>query len=789
MDESADFFDSLQLLSRLESGEDESPYAGMLRLMCDNVPDLLWAKDLNRRYLFVNQAICDKLLCASDTREPIGKNDMFFAERERAAHPEEAEWHTFGEICRDSDSIVMESGVPGRFDEFGNVRGEFLFLDVYKAPFRDRAGTIIGTVGCGRVVTDERRMVEALREREAEYRKIVDEAASVIVKTDLSGQVLFMNRYGLELFGYTMEELYRKKAEGIGVSGMPAIEECVTRDGERIWISWTGRRLCDSEGRCYGFLSIGNDVSNYKIREKELQEARERAESAETRKGLFVGTVTHELRTPLSGMIGVVDSILSRTRGRKVHEEVELVRDAAQTLLALVDDLVNFSEVTSGRELLHCRRFRLRKDVVGPVVRLMEPLARGKGLLLDAHTDRNIPELLEGDPLRIRQVLFNLLGNAVKYTERGRISFSVELDSPLFPEAGELPLLFTVADTGSGIPDDVRGSLFDMFSRSGSADRYGLTGNGVGLAVVKNLVDAMGGRIEVESGPAYGSIFRVRIGLPVISDAPVDASPADSGGERDLGALRDRKPLLLLVDDNKLHRLSIGWSLRDAGCRVAEAAGRSEALAHFMEEPPDAVIIDVRMPDVQGPDLLDELRRARPGKRVFIAVTAWAGASERETLLKAGFSAVLIKPVVREQLNNLLAELLYGVGREETEGDLSRTVEDFAGKVGLAAERDGAYLRQMASLFIEDIPHLLENFEHGLGSCPGRTDKLRETVHSLCNYVGVLGGTTLAERLRALEEQLAAGVCGADRLREAAGEVAELHRLLKDRFPPGSRFE
>ncbi len=136
---------------------------GFLRLMCDNVPDMIWAKDLSKRYLFVNKAICENLLCAKDTEEPIGRLDMYFAERERSAHPDQPDWHTFGEICADSDRVVMSSKRTERFDEFGNIKGQFLFLDVYKAPFYDEEGNMIGTVGCGRDITREKQLEQKQR--------------------------------------------------------------------------------------------------------------------------------------------------------------------------------------------------------------------------------------------------------------------------------------------------------------------------------------------------------------------------------------------------------------------------------------------------------------------------------------------------------------------------------------------------------------------------------------------------------------------------------------------------
>jgi len=162
----------------------------MIRLMCDTVPDLIWAKDMDRRFLFTNEAVCEKLLLARDTAEPVGKTDMVFAERERATYPERQDWHTFGELCRDSDAIVMESGRPERFDEFGNVRGEHLFLDVSKAPMYDDEGRMIGTVGCGRDVTEERRVAERLAENEARMRAILDAMPDIHFRLSRDGHFI-----------------------------------------------------------------------------------------------------------------------------------------------------------------------------------------------------------------------------------------------------------------------------------------------------------------------------------------------------------------------------------------------------------------------------------------------------------------------------------------------------------------------------------------------------------------------------------------------------------------------
>lgn len=174
----------------------------LVRMMCDNVPDLIWAKDMERRYLFANKAICEKLLNAADTDEPLGKTDMFFAGRERQAHPDNPAWHTFGEICRDSDAVVMESGEAGRFDEYGNIQGKFLYLDVSKAPFRDENGQVIGTVGCGRDVTEERRVEERLRWNEALLSRMAQASPlAYLVVDNRTDEIHYFNSRFCEMWG------------------------------------------------------------------------------------------------------------------------------------------------------------------------------------------------------------------------------------------------------------------------------------------------------------------------------------------------------------------------------------------------------------------------------------------------------------------------------------------------------------------------------------------------------------------------------------------------------------
>ena len=261
----------------------------MVRLMCDNVPDLIWAKNLDKHFMFVNSAICEKLLNAADKEEPIGKTDMFFAERERKLHPGDTNWHTFGEICRDSDSIVMKSRQADRFDEFGNIKGSFLRLDVYKAPFWDENGTMIGTVGCGRDVTREREIEDELRRSEKRYRAIVETQTELICRFLPDGTLTFVNEAYCRYFGRQPQDLVgqnfldlipeeehdfvHKKFKTLTPDNQTTTYEhrAITAEGGSRWMRWVDQAIFNDQRKLVEFQSVGWDITERKEIEEELR--------------------------------------------------------------------------------------------------------------------------------------------------------------------------------------------------------------------------------------------------------------------------------------------------------------------------------------------------------------------------------------------------------------------------------------------------------------------------------------------------------------------------------------
>jgi len=269
----------------------------LMRLMSDTMPDMLWAKDLDKKYIFANEAICKNLLNARDTAEPIGKTDLYFADRERNAHPEQPDWHTFGELCMDSDSVTLKEMKPMQFDEYGNVKGKFRYLDVHKAPLFNDKGKLIGIVGTARDVTDQKRNEESLRESEEKHRFLAENMGDIIWTLDLDFKTTFVSPSITRILGYTPEERKRQSLSEVMVpeSQMRSIEmlkqelaceeegtsdpgrsatievEYYHRDGSTVWMENIMRALRDEEGRLIGIYGISRDISERKQAEESLR--------------------------------------------------------------------------------------------------------------------------------------------------------------------------------------------------------------------------------------------------------------------------------------------------------------------------------------------------------------------------------------------------------------------------------------------------------------------------------------------------------------------------------------
>jgi len=538
----------------------------------------------------------------------------------------------------------------------------------------DENGKRIALVGFAHDITERRRAEEALRQSEAKFRKLAENIREVFFVMDpVTYRVLYVSPAYEKLWGRSREDLYRNTKgwrEAIHPDDRQRVAQTIPRQvagesmdlefrirvgGVEKWIRSKSSPVFDETGRLIRIVGISEEITERKRYETELVKARDGADAANRAKSCFLANMSHEIRTPMNGVIGMLQLLNETELTEEQRQYAAVAQDSGRVLLKLIDDILDLSRVEARKITLEHLDFDLG-DTIGGVVQLMEPQANAKGLQILLNVSAAIPEPLCGDALRLRQVITNLLANAIKFTDSGSVKLNAMLEDQ---NERAVRLRFEVIDSGIGIGPDEIERIFLPFSQADSSTTRKYGGTGLGLAICKQLVEMMGGFIQVESEVGKGSKISFTASFTRAADLREGVGQqASADQEPTLAATTQHAGRVLVVEDNTTNRFVALALLKKLGYAATAVNDGAEAVEAVEAGGIDLVLMDCHMPVMDGFQATRHIRNSKHPSVPIIALTADAMADDRARCLREGMNDHLAKPVELRPLQQILAKWL-----------------------------------------------------------------------------------------------------------------------------------
>lgn len=669
------------------------------------------------------------------------------------------------------------------------------------SPLFDSEGNLTGAIESIRNITARKRIDEELQR----INKAVENSSNAVVMTDTMGKhITYCNKSFQDLFGYTAEELsgagglhvlfpnsataqevYRTLINGHSWKGEL---RKTTRQNKVVQFYMHGDALRDETGKVTGLFAIYTDITKLKQAEIEIKKAKEIAEAANRAKSTFLANMSHEIRTPVNAMLGMSELLLGMPMSKEQKEFVTTIHDSGQHLLTIINAILDLSKIEAGKIVVETVAFD-PLSLFNEFVKVMATKAGKKNLAFKTSFAYDGPPLLHGDPVRLRQVLFNLIDNAVKFTDHGELELRATM-KPL--DETHVAMRFEVSDTGIGISDKDHDKLFQPFSQINGSTTRTHGGTGLGLAISKRLVTLMGGEIGADSKKGCGSTFwfTAPLGIPDIKEElPENKKPSlvkiidHSDPEPEPAEMSD---LILVAEDNPVNQKLILAQLSKLGYRAHMVSTGREAVESVLNTSYALILMDCQMPVMDGFEATGAIRNNEPALGRYtpiIAITAHAMKGDREKCINAGMNDYLSKPISLNQLQKKLERWMpLREPAQERDGETNLMPPGPAGQNVI----DPGILESLRRLQTHEMPDLFSNLvKIYLSSTPALLLALKEAIreknmdalhfaaHSLkssSSNIGALRLSSLAQELESLDAE------------NGAGSVAEILDQVKIEF-------
>ncbi len=651
------------------------------------------------------------------------------------------------------------------FDECGTWRhilkdGRIIWAQVawHRTEWKGRAAALI----VAQDVTEQRRSEEALRATEELFRTAFADAPFGMCLTGLDGRFLQANAALCETLGYSEQELVggawarithpddlaRSRQAALQLLGCPTAsiefeKRYIHKLGDTIWVRLKISAVTNAGDRPSHYIAHLEDITERKRAQRELIEAKEAAEAASRAKSQFLANMSHEIRTPMNGIIGMTELALDTNLNELQRDYLNSVRTSGESLLTIINDILDFSKIEAGKFTLESTRFEL-DQTMEEVLRMMAVPAHEKGLELLYENRVELPDCVKGDPGRLRQVVVNLLGNAIKFTTVGEVSLLVV---EAHEEEHGLTVHLGVSDTGIGIAPEWKGRIFDAFVQADGSSTRCHGGTGLGLSICSRLVEFMGGRMWVESEVGRGSTFHftVNLGIPAAASARSRAA-----GPEVLKGLR-----VLVVDDNETHRRILSetllrWKMKPA---LADSAAQAMDMLRRSEgqgEPFDLILLDAQMPIVDGFTLAKQVREepVRAGPAILMLSSPDIGALDGESRALGHY---VMKPVTRADLLGVMLKAL-GEGSESAVPSSSVPAVTAGRPLQILLAEDNIVNQKVAARLLEKQGHSVEIAANGAEALAALARRDFDLI-LMDVQMPVMNGYDATERIRAAERE------------------------------------